>query len=281
MDYLIKINQRIDEFTPSDKKIADFIINNPKQTVGSNTSELATMTETSQSAIIRFVKKIGYKGYIDLKLDIAGSLEADSELLKDEVIAGGDYIESIISKSKNNVSSAVEKTFALIDKEIIKRAVDEIDKANSVYLAGVGSSGLICEDFLYKLQRAGKKAYYQRDAHTNLSLITNISNEDILVSISYSGNTEEVIIASEFAKEIGANVICISKSSASSLAHIADELLLIPEIEKEMRFGAISSRLSSQIITDILYYGYISRNMDQVTENLRISKQVTNKLKDK
>lgn len=281
MDYLIKIKERWDEFTPSDKKIGEYIVDNPQEIVECNTLDLAELIDTSQSAIIRFVKKIGYKGYIDFKIDVAKSLEETNELFLDEVITKNESIESIISKSKNNVLATVEKTYALIDTEAIKRAIEDINKANNIYLAGVGSSGLICEDFSYKLQRSGKKVFYQVDAHTNLALVTNIDKDDLLISISYSGLTKEILIASEYAKKVGAKVISISKSLNSTLPQNSDELLLIPEIEREMRYGAISSRLSSQIITDILYYGYVAANTEKVNENMRTSKLLTNKLKDK
>lgn len=281
MDYLIKIKERWDEFTPSDKKIGEYIIDNPEQIVNYNTLQLAEIIKTSQSAIIRFIKKIGYKGYIDFKIDVAKSLEEKNEFLLDEVISKNESIENIISKSKNNVLATVEKTYALINTESINRAIADINKANNIYLAGVGSSGLICEDFSYKLQRSGKKVFYQVDAHTNLALVSNICKDDLLIAISYSGLTKEILIASEYAKNIGAKVISISKALNSALANNTDELLLIPEIEMEMRYGAISSRLSSQIITDILYYGYVTANTEKVNENMRTSKLLTNKLKDK
>lgn len=280
MDYLIKIKERWDDFTPSDKKIGEYIIDNPEQIINYNTLQLAEIIQTSQSAIIRFIKKIGYKGYIDFKIDVARSIEENSEFLLDEVISKDESIENIISKSKNNVLSTVEKTYALIDDQRIKTAVEDINKANNIYLAGVGSSGLICEDFSYKLQRSGKKVFYQVDAHTNLALVSNICKDDLLIAISYSGLTKEILIASEYAKNIGAKVISISKALNSALANNTDELLLIPEIEREMRYGAISSRLSSQIITDILYYGYVAANTEKVNENMRTSKLLTNKLKD-
>ncbi|WP_073998418.1 MurR/RpiR family transcriptional regulator [Anaerococcus urinomassiliensis] len=280
MDYLIKIKERWDDFTPSDKKIGEYIIDNPEQIINYNTLQLAEIIQTSQSAIIRFIKKIGYKGYIDFKIDVARSIEENSEFLLDEVISKDESIENIISKSKNNVLSTVEKTYALIDDQRIKTAVEDINKANNIYLAGVGSSGLICEDFSYKLQRSGKKVFYQVDAHTNLALVSNICKDDLLIAISYSGLTKEILIASEYAKNIGAKVVSISKALNSALANNTDELLLIPEIEREMRYGAISSRLSSQIITDILYYGYVAANTEKVNENMRTSKLLTNKLKD-
>lgn len=201
--------------------------------------------------------------------------------MKDEVIAESDDIDHIIEKTKNNVLTAVDKTYTLLDVDTLENVVNKINKNNSIYLAGVGSSGLVCEDLLYKLQRAGKIAFYQQDPHTNMALLTNIKNEDVLICISYSGTTKEILLSVDYAKKVGATVISITKSANNILARASDEVLLIPAIEKEMRFGAVSSRFSSQIITDILYYGYVANNMDQVLDNMKVSKELTNKLKDR
>lgn len=281
MDYLIKIKQMKEEFTPADQKIAQYIIDNPQLILESNSSQLAEIIETSQSAVVRFVKKIGYKGYVDLKIDIAKSFEDENDFIKDEVIEKGDDIAKILAKSKNNVLTTTDKTYALLDEENIKKIIKLIIDSDAIYLAGVGSSGLVCEDFLFKLQRTGKLSFYHQDPHTNLSILTNIKKNDILLCISYSGITKEVILASEYAKEIGAPVVAITKSYNNALGKVSDFILLLPEIEKEMRFAAISSRISSQIITDILYYGYLAQNMDATKENIKVSKELTSKLKDK
>ncbi len=279
MTYAIKIKERSGDFTPSDKKIAKYILDKPGEVIKINSQNLADLTGTSQSAIIRFVQKIGYKGYTSLKLDIAKSLENDEINLKSEVISANDEVGDIIEKSKNNVISSIEKTYALINEELITKAIDSIISANFVYLTGIGSSGLVCEDFVYKLQRSGKKAFYETDAHTNLSLLTNIKEDDLLICISYTALSKEVLIAAEYAKRIGAKIISITKAGRGKLANMSDILIPIPEIEKKMRYGAISSRFASQIITDILFYGYISKNMDEVVRNVKISKQLTDKLK--
>ena len=279
MTYIIKINERSEDFTPSDKKIAQYILDNSSEIPAMNSESLAQASNTSQSAIIRFVQKLGYKSYIDLKLDIAQSLEAARDIAKSEIINRNDGVDEIIAKSKNNVLSAVEKTYALIDRDVIESVVGEISMAQAVYLTGIGSSGLICEDFLYKLQRSGKKAFYERDAHTNLSLLSNMTSKDLLICISYGGKTKEIQIAAEFAKEKNVKVVTITKSTKGKLANLSDYALIIPEIEKEMRYGAITSRISSQIITDILFYGYVVSEMDQVVGNLRTSKKLTDQLK--
>lgn len=279
MTYLIRIKERYEELTPADKKIAQFIQDKPEEVIKISSMNLADLTGTSQSAIIRFVQKIGYDGYTSLKLDIAKSLETEDVSLSSEVITSGDSVNDIINKSKANVISSIEKTYALINEELIEKAIDNLIRADNVYLAGIGSSGLICEDFLYKLQRSGKKSFYERDAHTNLSLLTNIKEDDLLIAISYTALSKEVLLAAEYAKSKGAKLISITKAGRGKLANMSDILITIPEIEKKIRYGAISSRFASQIVTDILFYGYISKNMDEVVRNLMVSKELTDKLK--
>ena len=275
IDFKIKIDQRKRDFTPSDEKIARFVLDNMGEVLACNTNKLAELTDTSQSAIVRFVQKIGYKSFFDFKLDIAKSMDNEDIDLKDEVISKGDGVRDIIKKSKSYVLSAAEKTYALFDEDDIEKSVDLINKAGKVYLAGVGSSGLVCEDFLYKLQRSGKNVTYERDAHFNLTNITNIKMDDLLICVSYAGRTKEIITAAKYANYKKTKVISITKTKKSELANFSDILLLVPEIEREIRLGAISSRFSSLMITDILYYGYISTNMDEVIANLKLSKNLT------
>lgn len=279
MDYRIRIRERKNEFTPSDQKIADYILENIEDVLSSNTSTLAELIDTSQSAIVRFVQKIGYKSFFDFKLDIAKSRDNEDIDLENEAISKGDDIGDIIKKSKNYILSAIEKTYALFDEERIEETVDLINKANRVYLAGLGSSGIICEDFFYKLQRSGKDVTYEKDAHFNLSAVTNIKKDDLLICISYAGNTKEIITAAKYANYNKTKVISITKTQKSELATYSDILLLVPDIEREMRFGAVSSRFSTLMITDILYYGYVTKNMDQTIDNLKLSKNLTNNLK--
>lgn len=278
MEYLIRIKDKKENFTQKDKLIADYIIKNKDKIINESSLDLAKNTQTSQSAVTRFVKKIGYKSFVDMKVDVAKSFEKEEEYIEDE-IKENDKTHDIINKSKANIQKTLDKTYALVDEEKIKKAGELINTSNRIYLCGVAGSGLICEDFYYKLLRAGASVFYEKDAHTNLSAISHIKKGDILIAISYNGKTKEVIEAAKFAKENGAEVISITKSEKSKLKDLTDILLKIPSSEKELRYGAIGSRFSSFVITDILFFSYISKNYEKVKKSLKISKDLTDKLK--
>ncbi|MDU3153768.1 MAG: MurR/RpiR family transcriptional regulator [Anaerococcus hydrogenalis] len=214
-----------------------------------------------------------------MKISIAKSFEEESDFIEDE-IKKTDKIGDIINKSKANIQKTVEKTYALIDNEKIEKACQILNKTKKIYLSGVAGSGLICEDFYYKLLRAGADVYYEKDAHTNLSRISHIGKNDLLIAISYGAKTKEVIESFNYAKIKGSSIICISKNENSKLAKDSDVFIKIPSSEKEIRYGAIASRFSSLIITDILYFSYIGQNYDYVVENLKVSKHFTDKLEN-
>lgn len=279
MEYIIRIEDKKDSFTQTDKNIARYILENKDLIINQSSIDLAKNTNSSQAAITRFVKKIGYNSFVDMKISIAKSFEEESNFIEDE-IKKSDKIGDIISKSKANIQKTVEKTYALIDDKKIERACQFLNKTNKIYLSGVAGSGLICEDFYYKLLRAGADVYYEKDAHTNLSRISHIGKNDLLIAITYGAKTKEVIESFNYAKIKGSSIICISKNENSKIAKESDVFIKIPSSEKEIRYGAIASRFSSLIITDILYFSYIGQNYDYVVENLKVSKKFTDKLKN-
>ncbi|MSS77569.1 MurR/RpiR family transcriptional regulator [Anaerococcus sp. AGMB00486] len=278
MEYLIRIKDKKENFTQKDKLIADYILKNKDKIINESSIDLAKNTKTSQSAVTRFVKKIGYKSFVDMKVSIAKSFESKNEYIEDE-IKKDDKISEIIDKSRANIQKTLEKTYAIIDEKNIEKAGNLINMASRIYLCGVAGSGLICEDFYYKLLRAGANVFYEKDAHTNLSAISHIKKGDILIAISYNAKTKEVLEAVKFAKENNARVIAITKSEKSKIKDLSDIILKIPSSEKEIRYGAITSRFSSFIITDILFFTYIAKNYENVNESLKISKDLTDKLK--
>ena len=278
MNFLLKVDDKKDVLTNNDKKIANYIKNNMESIIKLTSVDLAKNTKLSQSAITRFVKKIGYNSFIDMKVDLAKSNDKDFDYIEDEINKDDD-IENIIEKSKTNIIKTIEKTYGIIEVDKVKKASCMLNNANKIYLSGVAGSGLICEDFYYKLLRAGANVTYEKDTHTNISIISHIKKDDLLIAISYNAKTKEVIEAVEYAKSKEAGVISISKNENSKLSKLSDVLLKIPSIEKELRYGAIGSRFSSLAITDILYFSYITKNYENTKESLVTSKKLTDRLK--
>lgn len=273
MNCITKIKQAYASYTKKEKLIADYLLEHSQEVLNASTQVLGEVTKTSPAAIIRFSKKLGYRGFSELKVSLASS-SREYTLDFNDVLDGHDTIETLIRKSRQSNLKTIETTYDLLNINTLTSAIRTIEKAKSVYLFGVGGSGVICSDFQYKLMRIGKKVIFCKDMHVQLMFATAITKEDVIVAISYSGKTKEILTAAKWAKKYGVPVITITQFSASPLSKLADISLGIPSEEKELRIGAISSRISSLVITDLLYYGISKSNITKTKEKLILTKNI-------
>ena len=120
------------------------------------------------------------------------------------------------------------------------------------------------KDFYLKLIRIGKMCNISDDLHSQILYSSTMTKDDLAVVISYSGLTEEMITCAKQAKEKGAKVIAITRSSGSKLGRYADVILEVAATELIVRSGAMSSRISQLNMIDILYVSYVNRHYDEL-----------------
>ncbi|HBL8636812.1 TPA: MurR/RpiR family transcriptional regulator [Clostridioides difficile] len=274
MSCILKLKQIYEDLTEVDKKIADYILNNTEAISKLSVSELASNSKTSTASIVRFSRKMGYLGFGDLKIEIAKDLMGKEN---EYTYVDENYdcnIDSVINKITNKNIETINQTRLLNEKDIIKEAVEQIIKAKNVYIFGVGGSALVALDLQMKLLRINKQAFTSLDSHTQLMVSSNVDKEDIAIAISYSGESKEVIKSIENAKLKGCKVICITKYSDNHLSKISDLKLVVPNIEKRLREGAISSRIAMLTLIDIIYISIIQENLNEAEQKLQETKRI-------
>lgn len=267
-----------ENFTKTEEKLARYIIENVNNIVYTSVQDIAAKTNISPAAVIRFSKKLGYNGFAELKIDLAKDNTEEVPLFS-EKICQNDSLKTIVKKSKASDTSAVEQTYKLLRIETLNDAVQAMKNAKRIYLFGIGSSGICCYDLAQKLSRVGYDIVFYNDFHIQLAATTYITNEDVALAISYSGNTKEINVAMEHAKNQGAATISITQFIKSPLLKFSDLVLYIPSQEKDLRLGAVSSRNASLILTDLLYLGMITGELDNYKKNLIASRNLVNKLR--
>ncbi|AUN02933.1 MurR/RpiR family transcriptional regulator [Clostridium botulinum] len=279
MGVFFRIRENFDSMTKSEKKIAEYIFKSPKDIISDSAQEIAIKTSTSPASVIRFTKKVGYNSLNEFKFALVAEEYTKESTEFDYIINYNDSIDSIINKLGNKVIDTINDTKELVDDEKLLEAVKAIKNAEIIYLYGVGASAMVAMDFQYKLLRINKKVMFQQDSHLQLAVSVHITNRDVAVAISYSGNTREVNLAVEEAKKNGATTIAITKYGKSILSNIADINLNIPSIEKDLRIGAISSRTSQLFVTDSLFLGIAKENLDKTEKNLINTRNLVEVLK--
>ncbi|NMA84394.1 MAG: MurR/RpiR family transcriptional regulator [Epulopiscium sp.] len=278
-NYTLKIREIYDDLNPTELKIADYLLESIDDVFNLSIHELAEKTGTSQAAWVRFCKLLGYSGLKEFKKDyIVNGLnkvkvEANEEEQLYTDIKGYTSIESIIENVSLLDAKAITDTQKILDVKSVEQAVETISKAKKILFLGAGASGLVAQDAAYKFTRIGKYSVTAPDFHIQLTHVSLLDKDDVVVIISYSGRTKEMIECMEIAKEIGCPVIGITKYGKSPIANQADIALLITAPEIERRSGAMGSRMAQLTVIDILFTGVANREYDHIERTLNKTSQ--------
>lgn len=268
MGCTLLIKEGINAMTETDTRLAHYLLDHSGEVIHMNAKEFAAACGSSPAAVVRFSQKLGFKGFTDLKLDLAREGGAGDTDEFQTVIRENDDMATIIEKAEQIHLRNISLTYQIVNVSTLSEAVEEICSARRIHLFGIGASGLLALDFLYKVSRIGIPAFYHEDAHTNIIMASLMGPEDIAIAVSYSGETKETVFAAKAAREQGCKVIAVTQANRNTLARLADYPLYVPSEEKEFRVGAMTSRTSGQLVLDLLYLGIAKQSPEKTEKNL-------------
>lgn len=281
MNVLQYIKQNFDSFTDREKSIAEFLLSNKKSIISMSAKEIGDITNTSAPTVVRFSKKIGFDSLNEMKLQLSVSLQnddnSDFEYLHNDLST-----KNIIRGVKSSIDSIMNQTVGVLKEEELEKAIELLNKAKNIYIFSVGSSSLVGMDFYYKLSRINVRCIAHSDTHLQMTASALMEKGDVAVAISYSGETKEVLKCAYNAKNEGIPVISITRASINNtLADMSDIVLRIPFVEKSLREGAMSSRISQLAVIDMLFLGMARNNLKGIEEKLRITRSAVEEFKIK
>ncbi|SET24751.1 MurR/RpiR family transcriptional regulator [Thalassotalea agarivorans] len=256
MSVLVKIRTIKDSLTNNETKIADFALRSPQMIKDLSSQKLGVLVGVSQSSIVKFTQKLGYKGYTDFKFALVEAANQQS----DEVPLHGDITTSdsfsqLNKKLLANKVKALNETSGLNEADKLEHAIKTILSAKRILVAGIGASGLVAKDFSHKLQKIGKPAFAEPSGHIQLAGVATFGEDDLVICLSESGTTPDIVAAAELAKKVGANVISITRYSENPLIKSADVALYTVAESSSMRLSSIVARTSQEFVIDLLFIG--------------------------
>ena len=267
-----RIKSVLDDLPNSERKIGEYILTNPEETIKMTTAQLGTAAESNSTAVIRLCNRIGVNGFTKLKVDLSAEIVSIDESGYAEIEAE-ETISDIKSKLLANAFKSMEETSALMNEFDIERVVELIEAASIVYVYGVGNSRIIAENMVQKWSRVGKIVVCPTDNHQLVSMLGAAPKNALFFGISNSGETREIIELIKFAKKSSLKTIGLTQFGQNSLANKADYTIqTVKTIETDNQF--ISSSLHAQLIAiDVLFYAFLSKNYITSTERIKQSRE--------
>ncbi|MEG1426972.1 MAG: MurR/RpiR family transcriptional regulator [Oscillospiraceae bacterium] len=277
-ELLVKIEQLLPDLNHTERKIAEFILNNPYLLLQLPIKKLSEDTEVSQAAWVRFFKLLGYSGLKQFKREISSSLCPTSakELAAEAVFTdtfGANSPEELCKSVLEQNTRSVTETAQILDYRELKKAVNAICQAEKIAFFGVGASGLVAYDAQCKFTRIGINAIFFLDLHLQLPSASTLRKGDVAVVISNSGRTRDTLDVMEIAKSKGATIVAITKYGKNPLSKAADILLNTSTPEINIRSSATGSRMAQLMVIDFLFACTANKEFDKIEKYLHESRE--------
>lgn len=276
---LLDIQLLYNQFTKTEKKIADYVIENPNDVLFMSITELADICDVADASVYRFCRTIGARGYQEFKMKLSLSMTVEEP--KEELYLGGaeddrsELIDGILEMHLN----ALKETRTLLVSEDLDKALCLMEEAEHIYFFGIGDSLLTAKEARNKFLRITSKVSCVDDPHMQAMTVSMVTPRDLIFFISYSGSTKDNVHVAKIAKKSGAKICVITRFVKSPLTSYADVVLLCGSNEKPLQGGSMGVKISQLFIVDILFQEYYRRNKAISKENnKKTSKAVVEKL---
>ncbi len=257
----------------SEEKAADYIIAHAREVVNLPITELAARIGVSEATIVRMCKKAGYRGFQELKINLAMEIVSPIQAVHEE-ISENDDMEAVMQKVVTAYMTALDSTLQVASSTELSRAVDHLSAARSIQFYGVGGSGPVAQDAAHKFLKTGKPVVAYTDTHMQAMAATLAEPEDVVVAISHSGSSRDIIDALAIARFRGVTTIGICHYARAPIDKVLTIKLGTSSYETLYRMESTSSRIAQLAIIDALFIGVCLRDPDKAVKNIRLTREV-------
>ncbi|OQB46935.1 MAG: putative HTH-type transcriptional regulator YbbH [Firmicutes bacterium ADurb.Bin153] len=268
----MRLREEKSTFRDSEEKAADYILAHSAEVINLPITELAERIGVSEATIVRMCKKIGFHGFQELKINLAIETVKPIQALHEE-IAENDLIGTVMKKIVAANTKTLQSTVDVLSETDLQRAVDCLYNARSIQFYGVGGSGSVAMDAAHKFMKTGKPVTAYIDTHMQAMAASLVEPSDVVVAISHSGSSRDVIDALAIARGRGATTIGITHYARSPIDKVLDIKLGTSSYETLYRMESTSSRVAQLTIIDTLFIGVCLKDPAKAVKNILATRE--------
>ena len=255
----LNIKMLYNEMGKAEKQIADWIEKNPGKIISLSIVELAEQCRCSEATIVRFSKRLGLSGYQELKISLAS--ESGTSTVNANITSADNAYE-MFEKVANDIYFSLELTKKSLSQQSMSDAASKICSAKKIVIFGLGNSASVATDASHKFLRAGLNCVAYSDNHMQVIAASHLKEGDVVIAISHSGSSKDIVDALKIAKEHGATTITITNKGKSPALKFTDVVLYTSASETTYNILGLNSRIAQLAIIDALYF-YVVYNLSE------------------
>ncbi|AUZ54295.1 MurR/RpiR family transcriptional regulator [Stenotrophomonas acidaminiphila] len=248
-DIVYELRQRLHEFSPVEVRIANTILADVDAAAQYGVTELAERAEVSAAAISRFAKTLGCEHVRELRARLASASAVGKRFLEQQ---NAPPVSALFAQICDDIQASLRHNLANLQEEVVQQLADAICQARRIHVFGIGGcSTVFSQELQNRLMRFGLPITACSDAVVMKMTAAILGPQDLVLALSVSGITPEVISAVEIARTYGARVGAITRAG-TALAERSDWLLPISIEETDFVFKPSASRYAMMLAIDVL-----------------------------
>ncbi|UXZ54827.1 MurR/RpiR family transcriptional regulator [Vreelandella venusta] len=274
-DLIDRIRQRLEELNRSERKVANVILEDPAAATSLSIASLAQAASVSEPTVNRFCRNFGAKGFPDFKIKLAQSLAGGTPYVT-RAVEPGDSATQYTHKIFGATIAALDEAQREVDMAAIERMVDYLTQAKQIHFFGLGASGAVAQDAQHKFFRFNLPVMAYVDVLMQRMVAAACHTGDVVVVISYTGRTRELVDIARVAREAGAVVLGITAPN-SPLSQECTATLEVATPEDTDHYMPMTSRMIQLTLIDALATGVTLRRGEDFLPHL---KKIKDSLRD-
>ena len=248
---LYLINKRFNTLRKSEQRVAEFVQKHLDEAVLLTTQGLAERCETSDATVIRFCRSLGYKTFNEFKTALVPELLNSGEsVLKG--IGEKDKPDSIKEAFLHNIHQQIDSSVINLDFNVLKATAKQIIEANRIIIIGIGGAAGVAYILNDSLGGLGIYSNYINDRSIIQNIVPTLNSTDVVIGISHSGESEEIVSAIKAAHEYGSVTIALTNFSKSPLTEFAKYVLLTIVPDNLLGSFSCQSRISQLTLLELV-----------------------------
>ncbi|GEK89435.1 transcriptional regulator, RpiR family [Alkalibacterium putridalgicola] len=197
--------------TYTEKQILYYIENNSEDVAEMSLTKLAEKNAVSTTTIVRLSHKLGYGGFSEFKFNLK---KMNEQLTRSENLENLDPVDQYLD--------GLSTGLAHLDKNVLKKAAEEMKKADKIIIISVGLTKVVGEYMSKRLMQINRASSYIYESHM-IDLVSNwVDSHDLVIFISSSGETQTLVKAAEKLSHLAIPTIVLTNNPDSALMKTTD-----------------------------------------------------------
>lgn len=272
-NWLVRLKAVYNSLKSAEKRAADLLLQDAAASTRMTITEIADASNVSEATFVRLAKRIGYKGYRELKAEMRSAPPMEETSLYPNISPEDTYADLLAKVTLSSVKT-LQDTLNVVDIGQFEKAIKALSKAKRIAFYALGDASAVALTGHYKLQRIGWQSSFFSDPDLALITASHLEPGDVGIGISYSGRTASVIHAIKRTREMGATTIGITNFPLSPLAKICDIMLLTAAFADPMEFRSVEGdvlarRIAQLCILEALYVALLLKEKPSLKAAVR------------